>query len=71
MDTGGLNANPGGGFGMPSPSPMPPVTNNYNTSRTFNNRTNQMFDRAQKHNEHRQLDDPTWASECNAKQKHS
>ena len=44
MDTGGLNANPGGGFGMPSPSPMPPVTNNYNTSRTFNNRTNQMFD---------------------------
>ena len=47
MDTGGLDANPGGGFGMPAPAPLPPVTNNtYNTSRTYNtsNRTNNMFD---------------------------
>jgi hypothetical protein len=50
IDTGGLPSNPGGGFGGPAPAPpqpMPPVSNTYNTSRTYNNRTSQVFNKNQ------------------------
>ena len=50
IDTGGLPSNPGGGFGGPAPAPpqpMPPVSNIYNTSRTYNNRNQNFFNQQQ------------------------